>query len=187
MPDPARPRIEGYAIISREGMIAETDGAYPAVLKIPADQKFFHEALARAAGIVNGRHSAEDTPEAPTRRRIVLTRRITGIDRDPARTKIVLWNPAGAAFEAAWQALGGGAGMAAVIGGTDVFDLFLDVGYDTFWLTCAEASVPNGRPVFTLQSGETAQDVLRRHGYGLVETTMLDAPTRTRLERWQRA
>ena len=186
MADPVRPRIEGYAIISREGMIAESDGAYPAVLKIPADQKFFLDALARAAGIVNGRHSAEDVPEAATRRRIVLTRRISGIDRDPARANVVLWNPAGASFEAAWQALGAPAGMAAVIGGTDVFDLFLDVGYDTFWLTCAEASVPAGRPVFTLPPGESAQDVLLRHGYALADTTMLDDATRTRLERWQR-
>ena len=30
-----RPRIEGYAIVSREGMIAKSDGSFPEELKIP--------------------------------------------------------------------------------------------------------------------------------------------------------
>ena len=31
-----RPRIEGYAVVSREGMIAASDGSFPENLKIPA-------------------------------------------------------------------------------------------------------------------------------------------------------
>ena len=31
-----RPRIEGYAVISKEGMIATADGKFPEEIKIPA-------------------------------------------------------------------------------------------------------------------------------------------------------
>ena len=31
-----RPRIEGYAVISTEGMIATSDGSFPEPIKIPA-------------------------------------------------------------------------------------------------------------------------------------------------------
>ena len=44
-----RPRIEGFAIISREGMIAASDGSFPETLKIPADQKFYQDSIDRAA------------------------------------------------------------------------------------------------------------------------------------------
>jgi len=54
-----RPRIEGYAIVSREGMIAKSDGSFPEELKIPADQQFYQESLEQASAVANGRHSAE--------------------------------------------------------------------------------------------------------------------------------
>ena len=57
-----RPRIEGYAIVSREGMIAKSDGSFPEELKIPADQQFYQESLERASAVANGRHSAEGGP-----------------------------------------------------------------------------------------------------------------------------
>ena len=40
-----RPRVEGYAIVSRNGMIANEDGSFPEALKIEADQIFFHGSL----------------------------------------------------------------------------------------------------------------------------------------------
>jgi hypothetical protein len=40
-----RPRIEGYAVISREGMIAASDGHFPDELKIPADHQFYQDSL----------------------------------------------------------------------------------------------------------------------------------------------
>lgn len=46
-----RPRIEGYAIISSEGMIAASDGSFPENLKIPADSKFYQDSMARASVI----------------------------------------------------------------------------------------------------------------------------------------
>ena len=53
-----RPRIEGFAIVSREGMIAGSDSSFPEVLKIPADQAFYQAALDRASAVANGRKAA---------------------------------------------------------------------------------------------------------------------------------
>ena len=42
-------RIEGYAIASADGMIADATGFMPDSLKFEADQRFYLEALDRAA------------------------------------------------------------------------------------------------------------------------------------------
>jgi dihydrofolate reductase len=180
-----RPRIEGFAIVSREGMIAGSDASFPEALKIPADQEFYQASLDRAAAVANGRHSAEGGPKEAARRRIVLTRRVERVVVDPANPNAVLWNPATAPFEEAWLKLGAPAGTLAVVGGTDVFGLFLNIGYDAFFLTRAQASVPRGRPVFPgVGRQATPEQVMERHGLMLRGTRMLDEATGTRLEEW---
>jgi dihydrofolate reductase len=180
-----RPRIEGFAIVSLEGMIAGSDSSFPEVLKIPADQAFYQSSLDRASAIANGRHSAEGGPKEAARRRIVLTRRVQRLMPDPKNAKAVLWNPATAPFEEAWQRLGVEDGMLAVVGGTDVFGLFLNIGYDAFFLTCAKVSVPRGRPVFPgVGKGTTPADVLTKHGLVLRNSRVLDAATDTVVEEW---
>ena len=180
-----RPRIEGFAIISREGMIAGSDASFPEVLKIPADQKFYQDSLDRAAAVANGRHSAEGGPKEAARRRIVLTRRVERIVPDPSNPNAVLWNPATAPFEEAWMKLGVPDGTLAVVGGTDVFGLFLNIGYDAFFLTRTEASVPRGRPVFPgIGKQATPETIMERHGLVLRNTRMLDEATGTRVEEW---
>ncbi|MBL0899978.1 MAG: dihydrofolate reductase [Reyranella sp.] len=180
-----RPRIEGFAIVSREGMIAGSDASFPEVLKIPADQEFYQASLDRAAAVANGRHSAEGGPKEAARRRIVLTRRVERVVVDPANPNAVLWNPATAPFEEAWLKLGAPDGTLAVVGGTDVFGLFLNIGYDAFFLTRSQASVPRGRPVFPgVGRQATPEQVMERHGLMLRGTRMLDEATGTRLEEW---
>jgi hypothetical protein len=46
---PAPSRIEAFAIISADGMIADVD-AMPDALKVEADQQFFHAGLTRGGG-----------------------------------------------------------------------------------------------------------------------------------------
>ena len=180
-----RPRIEGFAIISHEGMIAASDGSFPETLKIPADQKFYQDSLDRAAAVANGRHSSEGGPKEAARRRIVLTRRVERVVPDPDNTNAILWNPASAPFEEAWMKLNLADGTLAVVGGTDVFGLFLNIGYDVFFLTRTEVSMPHGRPVFPgVGRNATPEEVFAKHGMVLRETRVLDRATNTRLEEW---
>jgi dihydrofolate reductase len=181
-----RPRIVGYAIVSREGMIANSDGSFPEELKIPADQEFYQSSIDQASAVANGRHSAEGGPKEKTRKRILLTRRVQRIVIDPHNSNVVLWNPGTASFDEAWRRLGLDDGVLAVVGGTDVFALFLSLGYDTFFLTRAQASVPRGRPVFpgVGHNGVAADEPLKKHGLVLKQVRMLDPVSETVLQEW---
>jgi len=180
-----RPRIEGYAIVSREGMIAKSDGSFPEELKIPADQQFYQESLDRASAVANGRHSAEGGPKEKGRKRILVTRRVQRIVHDADNPNAILWNPATAPFDEAWARLGLDGGVLAVVGGTETFGLFLNIGYDVFYLTRTEASVPRGRPVFPgVGTTTTTEEVMRKHGLVLSGTRMLDASVNCRVEEW---
>jgi dihydrofolate reductase len=180
-----RPRIEGYAVISREGMIATADGRFPDAIKIPADHQFYQDSVDRASAVANGRHSAEGGEKERLRHRLVLTRRVDRLVPDPHNARAILWNPAATPFEEAWARLGIENGTLAVVGGTDVFELFLTIGYDTFYLTRTEASVPKGRPVFPgVGSLATVEEVMTRHGLALRGTRLLDASLNCRVETW---
>ncbi len=180
-----RPRIEGYAIISKEGMIAKSDGSFPEEIKIPADHEFYQSSLDRASAVVNGRHSAEGGEKEKLRRRIIVTRRTDGVTPDPKNPMALQWNPGSAPFDEAWQRLGVDGGILAVVGGTDVFGLFLGVGYDAFFLSRTDASVPRGRPVFPgVGKGVTPEEVMGKYALVLRDTRMLDAATNTRVEEW---
>jgi len=180
-----RPRIEGYAVISREGMIATSDGKFPEQIKIPADHKFYQDSVAAASAVANGRHSAEGGIGEKDRRRIILTRRVNTLTPDPNNPKAIQWNPATAPFEEAWARLGIQDGVLAVVGGTETFGLFLTIGYDVFYLTRTEASVPRGRPVFP-GVGKIAmvEQAMTKGGLVLKGTRMLDASVNCRVEEW---
>ena len=71
--------IEGYAIVSADGMIAEANGSMDA-LRFDADQQFFWASLDTAAAVAHGRHSAEGGPKAAGRHRLILARRLLPFD-----------------------------------------------------------------------------------------------------------
>src|ERR1700726_3242720 len=98
-------RIEGYAIVSKDGMLANDAGIMPDSLKFEADQRFFERGLDRVDVVVHGRHSHEQQPRSHLRRRLILTRQIPALAADPSNEKALFWNPAGASFEEAWAAL----------------------------------------------------------------------------------
>jgi len=184
----ARPdRIEGLAIVSADGMIADANGIQPAALKLKADQEFFHAACARADVLAHGRNSAEGGPDAGRRRRLVLTRRVPGMARDPENGNALLWNPAGATLDDAWGAFGLNGGLLTVIGGTDGFGLFLQRGYDAFHLSrAAYAHLPGGRPVFPGVPAQSPEQLLERHGLKPGATRVLDAAAGLTLVTWAR-
>jgi hypothetical protein len=180
-------RIEGYVIVSADGMLANADHVMPVELKFDGDKKFFTAALDRADLIVHGRHSYEDQPNSPLRRRIVVTRRIGAIAPDPSNPKATLWNPAGAAFEAACDFAGVRSGTAAIIGGPDVFGMFMD-RYDTFWLSQApRVRLPGGEPCFPGVPAHSPQDILAAHGLRVGEAQILDTANDVSVTPWRRA
>jgi dihydrofolate reductase len=179
-------RIEGYVIVSADGMLANADRVMPLGLKFEGDNRFFTAALDRADLIVHGRRSYEDQPNSPRRKRIVLTRTIDSIASDPSNPRATLWNPIGASFEAACDRAGVHSGTIAIIGGPEVFEMFMD-RYDTFWLSQApRVRLPGGEPCFPGVPGHSPQEILAAHGLKAGESQMLDIADGVSVTPWRR-
>ena len=178
--------VEGLAIVSSDGMIADSAGVQPDALKLEADQRFFSSVLDAADVLVHGRYSGEGGPHAPRRKRIVLTRRIPGVAPDPDNSNAVLWNPAGAPFAAAWELIAVSGNRLAVIGGTDVFGLFLQRGYDVFHLSRTErARYPGGRPIFPGVPDRSPEELLAGRLLKPDTTRVLDPSLDLTLTTWR--
>ena len=179
-------RIDGYVIVSADGMLANAERVMPEGLKFEGDQRFFSSALDGADLIVHGRRSGEDQPNSPLRTRIILTRAIASIATDPANPKATLWNPSGATFEAACEHAGVRSGTAAIIGGPLVFAMFLD-RYDTFWLSQApHLRLPDGEPCFPGVPARSPQAILASHGLVAGKPETLDAAHDVSVTPWRR-
>jgi dihydrofolate reductase len=178
--------IDGYVIVSADGMLANADRVMPGELKFEGDKRFFTAALDRADLIVHGRHSHEDQPNSPRRKRIIVTRTIGSIAPDPSSPKATLWNPAGASFEAACGYAGVRSGTIAIIGGPDVFGMFMD-RYDTFWLSQApRVRLPGGEPCFPGVPRHSPQEILAAHGLSAGESQILDIAAGVSVTPWRR-
>ena len=179
-------RIEGYVIVSADGMLANAHRVMPDRLKFEGDKQFFNAALDRADLIVHGRHSYEDQPNSPKRKRILVTRSVAATAPDPSNPKATLWNPKGASFEAACDRAGVEAGTVAIIGGPNVFAMFLD-RYDTFWLSQASrVHIPDGEPCFPGVPQRSPQDSLAAHGLKAGAAQILDAAEGVSVTPWRR-
>lgn len=180
-------RVEGFVIVSSDGMIADASGKMPESICNSADQELFQAGLDRAAVVVHGRHSHEGGPRAAQRKRIMLTRRIAALAPDPSHPHSYLWNPAGASLEKAIEAVGAGDGFIAAIGGTEVFSMFLPL-YDAFHLSrAARATIPGGRPVFDeVGPNATPEEVLARHGLKAGPRRELDPEAGVSVTTWER-
>jgi dihydrofolate reductase len=180
-------QTEGYAIVSANGMIADANGTMPKAIRNDTDQRFLQTELDRAAAIVHGRHSHEGGPRAARRKRLVVTRQIASIATDPSLPNALLWNPAGATLQEGLAKLGVDSGTIAIIGGTDVFSMFLPL-YDIFQLTRATfAQIPHGRPVFSpVGPSLTPEDVLAGHGLKSGPRLDIDATAGITLTTWTR-
>ena len=180
-------RIEGYAIVSADGMIANSKGEMPDSLRYAADQHFLQSGLDGAAAVIHGRHSNEGGPHAAQRKRLIVTRQIAATAPDPTHTSALFWNPSGATLEKALDELGVADGAIAVIGGPEVFSMFLP-RYDSFHLSrAADAKIPGGRPVFNeVGPNATPEDVLTRHGLKAGPRRDLDAAAGVTEVTWER-
>ena len=187
MADSRAGRIEGYAIISEDGMLATAARIMPDSLKFDADQQFFGHGLDGVDVVVHGRHSQERQPHSHLRHRLMLTRSIPALAAHPSNEKALLWNPAGASFEQAMSALGMPGANVGVIGGPDVFGLFLD-RYDIFHLSrVPNVRLPGGRPVFPGVPARTPEDVLASRGLVPDAQQILDPAQGLTMVSWRRA
>jgi dihydrofolate reductase len=184
MPGPTR--IEAYAIVSEDGMLADAQRHIPAALQVKADQEFFRRGLDHAAALVHGRHSGEGPPGDRERYRLIVTRTTASIARDPEWPRALLWNPEGASLEEAWSALAPPPGALAVLGGGEVYAYFLIRRCDVFHLSrVAHVRLPGGRPIFPdIGPGRSPEDVLRAHGFAAGPTQMLDARLGVTMVSW---
>jgi dihydrofolate reductase len=187
MPRPTR--TEALAIVSADGMLADADGHMPASLLVEADQRFFQDRLDQAAVLVQGRHSHEGGGQrAARRRRLIVTRQITALAETDIHPNALLWNPKGATLQEAWEQLGAEDGMLAVIGGTEVYGLFLGIGFDCFHLSrVPDVRLPGGRPVFPgVGPDYSPEDVLKSHGLQPGASHVFDATRGVTMVTWSR-
>jgi riboflavin biosynthesis pyrimidine reductase len=179
-------RIEGFAIVSEDGMLADVAGVMPPALQLPADQRFFEAGLDRADVVVHGAHSQEQQRRSAERRRLIVTGRVAALAPDRDNPRALQWNPAGASLETAIAALGLRRAAVAVIGGTGVFGLFLD-RYDAFYLTRGpRIRLPGGRPAFPGVPTRTPEEMLAAHGLRCAARQVLDEAENLVAADWSR-
>src|ERR1700759_4508757 len=115
-----------------------------------------------------------------------MPRKVARIADDPASPKTTSWNPSGAPFEAARDHAGVHSGTIAIIGGPDVFDMFMD-RYDTFWLAQAlNVRLPAGEPVFSGVPSQTPQQILPHQALTSGPSRVLDPVHGLTVTPWQR-
>jgi dihydrofolate reductase len=179
--------VEGLAIVSDDGMLADSSGVMPAALLIEADQAFLSDTLDRAAILVHGRNSHERQDRSPQRRRLITTRHVDAVAAMPDDPNAVLWNPAGASLEEAAAHLDVRHGTAAILGGTEVYGLFLP-RYDVFHLSRRPGlRLPGGRAVFPGVPERTPEEILAAHGLKPGPSRVLDRATGASVTTWRRS
>ena len=178
--------IEGYAIVSEDGMLADAARHMPNSLKFSADQRFFEQGLDSADVVVHGRHSQEHFARSPLRQRLILTTRIRDVSPHAKNSRALYWNPVGASLDDALAALEEPRDRIAIIGGTDAFGLFLDL-FDVFHLTRAPGVwLPGGRPVFPEVPARRPEEVLVEHGMQPGPVQVLDSAHGLTVTSWTR-
>ena len=116
-----------------------------------------------------------------------MTRKVAALAADPENSKATLWNPAGASFDEACRRAGVTSGVAAIIGGPDVFEMFMD-RYDTFWLSQARGlKIPDGQGGFPGVPQKTPQEILSAHGLAPSDVRKLEPAHDVNVTAWRRA
>lgn len=172
-------QVEGHAIVSADGMIADRSGEVPVSLRNAADWRQYQAALDQAAIIVTGRGGHERFPN-PGRRRLVLTRRVSVLTTDSADPLATLWNPETLPFDEALTVLGVEDGVLAITG---VFELFAPL-FTSFQLSESHRLVVrDGTPCF---AAGHPRAVLAAAGLLPGPLVMLDPAAEVSSTRWER-
>ena len=187
-PSPRSYFIEGHAIVSPEGAIADAEGRFPEALGDEADWIRFQAALDACVATVLARASHEATPNRANRLRVVMSRGVSGLSRGEDAW---WWNPADISAEAMLETVAPQGGRIGVPGGRAAFDLFLSGaagGFDAFHLaTNPDCALPGGRPVFSgLGPDRGPEDALAAAGLVPDAPEILNSARGVTLRIWRR-
>ena len=178
-------RVEGFAIVSEDGMVADASGVMPSALVVKADQKFLSDSLDRVDLIVHGRNSHENQAHSPQRRRLIATRQIKTVASAENCSHALFWNPEGLPLEKAAEIMGVRNGTVAILGGTEIYGLFL-CRYDLFHLSRLKGlRLPGGRPVFPQVPKCKPENVLASSGLIQGPQRLLDVARGVTMTSWQ--
>ena len=182
--------VEGHAIVSPEGMIADAQGVFPPALGDAEDWARFQAALDACVATVLARASHEATPNRANRLRVVMSRAARGLSR---REDVWWWNPADVPPAAMLAEVAPGGGRIGVPGGRAAFDLFLrpapgQPGFDAFHLaTNPDCPLPGGRPAFSgLGPGRGPEALLAEAGLTPGAPEILNPTRGISLRIWRR-
>lgn len=176
--------VHGYAIVSEDDRIADTNGAMPPALQNDADWAYFQAELDRADWVALGRVSHEAMPNPKRRRRLVLSRQARGLER---RAEAMWWNPLAQPWSEVGAALLPNGGRVATPGGQAAFDVFLAIGFNAFHLTRMRGvRLPGGRGLFAAcDRGARAASVLAAAGLMPEAARTIDAAADVTLTVWR--
>jgi hypothetical protein len=177
--------IHGYAILSRNDCIADARGHLPAALMNDADWRYFQDELDLADLVIVGRASHEAAPNSKMRNRLILSRRVDGLQQ---LADGWWWNPDAVAWPAVIERLDLVGRRLAVPGGQAVFDYFLAIGFAAFHLSRAlDVVVDNGRKVFgSGNQGISAEAALLGAGLEPRQPVVIDADAQVTLKIFER-
>jgi dihydrofolate reductase len=179
--------LEGYAIVSADGMLADEKGVMPASLFVDEDQKFLSDRLDSASLILHGKNSHERQPNSPNRKRLVVSRSVRGLSPTSQYPLALIWNPEFVPLERAAEELGIMHGTVAILGGTDVYGHFLGL-YDAFSLSCIPSvRIPRGRSVFPEVPDISPSEVLDKSGLTKGPSRILESSKAVTMTYWSRA
>lgn len=180
-----RYEIHGYAIVSEDDCISNTDGVMPPELYSKADWRYFQSELDRAVLTIIGRVGHAAHANTAGRRRLVVSSQALGVEE---RNDAWWWNPSEASLGDALRRAAPEGGLVAVPGGRRVNDLFLSLGFDGFHLTRRHGvRLPGGVPVFTrAPTTGSAERLLRCHGLSPTAPLVLDPAENVTLTVWMR-
>ncbi|WP_158812641.1 hypothetical protein [Methylocapsa sp. S129] len=178
-------QIHGYAIVSDDDRIADSDGATPKSLRNDADWAYFQSELDRADIVALGRLGHEANANIKRRRRLILSSAARGLEQ---RDDAWWWNPAKTPWRDVTAKLLPNGGRVAVPGGQAVFDLFLTIGYDAFHLSRAGGvRLARGRSLFAACGrGLSADSVLSDAGLNPDGPQIIDAAAHVTLNVWRK-
>ena len=179
-------RIDGYVIVSADGMLADAQNVMPDELKFEGDKRFFTAALDRADLIVHGQNSHEQQPNSPRRKRIVLTRKVEATAPDPTNPKALLWNPAGASFESRLRACRRHVGHRRHHRRPRRVRHVHGPLRHVLAVAGAKGAAARRRALFSRRGPRTPQQVLASHGLKPGDAQMLDPADEVSVTPWRR-